>query len=70
MHIRIRVCETLQLFQTTGLIGKKSHCHTIDAIAQIGRGWPVRKNVSKMTAALSAVHFDLQIAVDWIFFGP
>jgi len=67
---RIRVSASSWLFQMAGLISKKSHCHAINAIALIGRGWPVGKNVSKMTSALSAVHFDLQIAVDWILFGP
>jgi hypothetical protein len=56
--------------QMAGLIGKKSHCHAIDTVAQIGRGWPIGKNVSKMTSALSAVHFNLQITVDWILFSP
>lgn len=66
----IRVFASSWLFQIAGLIGKKSHCHTIDTIAQIGRGRPIGKNMSKMTAALSAVHFNLQIAVDRILFGP
>ena len=51
------------------LIGKKFHRHTIDAIPQVGRRRPVGKNVSEMAAAPAAVHFDLQIAVDWILFG-
>jgi len=59
-----------QFFQMAGLIGKKSHCYTIDAIAQIGWRRPVGKNMSKMAATLAAVRFDLQIAVDRILFGP
>ena len=50
------------------LIGKKFHCYTIDAISQIGRRRPIGENVSEMTAALAAVCFDLQIAVDRVFF--